>query len=101
MTETQQLVMEGAALLEGAKLAREEHRRRKRDDRMEELATTVQRINDYQHRIKPLIHQATYRPVPQEKELRELSDQLQRERRKLRKMLSRTVGTAGLEGGWS
>lgn len=98
---TEGLVGEGHELVEEAQRLRAEHRHRNRPDRLEELAGAVARINDYQKRIRPLIAQATYQPVMYEEDLRELSDRLQRERRKLRKMLYKTNGHAALEGSWS
>lgn len=84
-----------------AQETRDRQRRRRRPDRMQDLLEAMGDIRNAQDRLRRYIMAATYRAVPREPELRGLSDQLQRERRKLWKMMQRTTSIGGLEGGWS
>lgn len=67
---------------------RARHRRHKLPDRYEEIRLMVARINAQQRELKPYIFASVYRPSEAGAAARKLSEQLQRERRKLRKMLN-------------
>lgn len=88
--DTGKLVREAGSVLSHAQKTRAEHRRRDRLDRDDELASAILKINKVQQKLRSVIAQAIYQYVEHEDELRSLSDQLQRERRKLRKMLDRS-----------
>lgn len=77
-----------AALVKEAIELRARHRRHKLPDRYEELRAMVGRINAQQAELKPYVFASVYRPSSDGAVARELSEQLQRERRKLRKMLN-------------
>lgn len=99
------VLAEADEVLELARRVRDEHRRRRRDDRLQELTEAVARINQTMRPVRTLVQAAGWRgpgKVPRVLELHQASDALQRERRKLRKMLKATPpGVASLDGGWS
>ena len=98
------LLRQARATVMNAQSVRGEHRRRRRESRAEDLVGALAMLDLAMQQVRPLIHASTRREVPCELELREVSDAIQRERRKLRKMLdttNRREGIFTIEGGWS
>jgi hypothetical protein len=110
LPDVEPILREAQATVEGARMTREEHRRRTRPDRLEELTAAIVSINRVMKPVRSLVQAAGWRgpgKVPYEFELRQVSEDLQRERRKLRKMLNATppgvvaLDADPLEGAWS
>lgn len=90
--------------VETSAATRADQRRRRRPDRVEALLGALEALDSAMSEVRPLVHASARRPIPRELELRTVSDSIQRERRKLRKMLTTTANRSpviGLEGGWS
>lgn len=103
-SEIRALVKAGREAVEFAQKVRAEHRRRRAEDRAQELVYAIERLEAAMRQVRPLVHSSVRREVPRESELREVSDAIQRERRKLRKMLNTTnrrEGILTLDAGWS
>jgi len=67
---------------------RQLHRRRKLPSRQVDVCSAIARVNRTQARLRSVIHASNFREVPRADEVREFSNRLQRERRKLRKLVS-------------
>jgi hypothetical protein len=91
LPDTRKLVRDAEAVLGRAHSLRSAHRRRKRPTRSGDLSWAVEQINIIMRPIKTVVLASAWHPVEDADRIRELSDQLQRERRKLRKMLAVTT----------
>lgn len=98
------VIQRAESAVEVSRATRADQRRRRRPDRVDALVAALQALGAAMSEVRPLVHASARRPIPRELELRAVSESIQRERRKLRKMLNTTTNRSpviGLEGGWS
>lgn len=91
IAEARPALSAAAEALAYARGRRDAHRRRRRPDRQDELEAALEMLRGASEKVKPFVFAAAWRPIPFESELRIASESLQRERRKVRKMLRRST----------